>query len=123
MPFLSTSKTRADRYDAVIIGSGAAGGMAAYALAKAGVKVLMLEAGRNYDPITETPMFQTPADTPLRGVSFPEKPNGFFDATIGGWNVPGEPYVVRDSALNGFAEATSQNRMKTTQNFMWWRAR
>lgn len=123
MPFLSTSKTRADRYDAVIIGSGAAGGMAAYALAKAGVKVLMLEAGRNYDPVTETPMFQTPADAPLRGVSTPEKPLGFFDATIGGWNVPGEPYVVRDSALNAFAEATSQNRMKTTQNFMWWRAR
>ncbi len=123
MPFLSTSKSRAERYDVVIIGSGAAGGMAAYALTKAGVKVLMLEAGRNYDPVTETPMFQTPADAPLRGVSTPEKPLGFFDATIGGWNVPGEPYVVRDSVANGFIEATAQNRMKTTQNFMWWRAR
>ena len=65
--------------------------MAAYVLAKSGLKVLMLEAGRNYDPGTETPMFQSFADAPLRGASTPEKPNGFFDATIGGWVIKGEP--------------------------------
>ncbi len=113
MPFLTTSKTRAPRYDAIVVGSGAAGGMAAYVLAKAGAKVLMLEAGRNYDPVTETPMFQSQADAPLRGVSTPEKPNGFFDATIGGWVVPGEPYVVRDTANDAWTEGTVQNRMKT----------
>ena len=32
-------------YDVAIIGSGAGGGMAAYALTKAGVRVVMLEAG------------------------------------------------------------------------------
>jgi choline dehydrogenase-like flavoprotein len=123
MAFLSTSKSRAERYDVIVIGSGAAGGMAAYALTKAGVKVLLLEAGRNYDPVRETPMFQTMADAPLRGVSYPEKPLGFFDATIGGWTVPGEPYVVRDHAKEQWAEGTVQNRMRTSQNFMWWRAR
>lgn len=122
MAFLSTSKTRAERYDAVVIGSGAAGGMAAYVLAKAGAKVLMLEAGRNYDPGSETPMFQSQADAPLRGVSTPEKPNGFYDATIGGWTVPGEPYVVQNDGAS-WAEGTVQNRLKTGQNFMWWRAR
>ena len=37
-------------YDAVIVGSGAGGGMAAYVLAKAGLKVCLLEAGHHYDP-------------------------------------------------------------------------
>ena len=32
-------------YDAIIVGSGAGGGMAAYVLTKAGAKCLMLEAG------------------------------------------------------------------------------
>ncbi|MGV3531733.1 MAG: FAD-binding protein, partial [Chthoniobacteraceae bacterium] len=88
MAFLSTSKTRAERYVVIVVGSGAAGGMAAYVLAKGGAKVLMIEAGRKYDPATETPMFQSNADAPLRGVATPEKPNGFYDANIGGWVVP-----------------------------------
>jgi hypothetical protein len=29
-----------------------------------GLKVLLLEAGRDYDPVSETPMFQTPKDAP-----------------------------------------------------------
>jgi choline dehydrogenase-like flavoprotein len=124
MPFLSTSKTRSERYDVIIVGSGAAGGMAAHALANAGAKVLMLEAGRNYDPATETPMFESNADAPLRGASTPEKPNGFFDATVGGgWVVPGEPYVVQKKSDGKWVEGEVQNRMKTDQNFMWWRAR
>lgn len=123
MPFLDTSKTRAPRYDVIVIGSGAAGGMAVYALAQAGVKVLMLEAGRKYDPATETPMFETNADAPLRGVDTPDKPNGFFDATIGGWTVNGEPYMVQKNSDKSWTEGAFQNRNKTDQNFMWWRAR
>ena len=41
-PTADLSKT----YDAVIVGSGAAGGMAAYVLTKHGLNVLLLEAGR-----------------------------------------------------------------------------
>mgnify|MGYP006214145277 CR=1 FL=1 len=37
-------------YDAVIVGSGAGGGMAAYILANQGLKVCLLEAGADYDP-------------------------------------------------------------------------
>lgn len=123
MSFLSTSKTRAEQYDVVIVGSGAAGGMAAYALAKAGVKVLMLEAGRNYEPARETPMFQSNADAPLRGAGTPEKPNGFYDATIGGWVVPGEPYMVKKTKDASWVEGAPINRVNASQNFMWWRAR
>ena len=100
------SKAR-DDYDVIIVGSGAAGGMCALILAVNGVKVLMLEAGRHYDPVTETPMFHLPSEAPLRGGWTPEKPFGFYDATVdGGWQVPGEPYSS--------AEDT---------NFLWWRAR
>ena len=95
-------------FDAAIVGSGAAGGMVAHDLALAGLDVLMLEAGRNYDPQTETAMFQTPEDAPLRGFPTDDKPAGYYDATVnGGWSVPGEPYVVA----------------KGSEPFVWWRPR
>ena len=43
-------KKNPKQYDAVIVGSGAGGGMAAYILAKAGLKVCIVEAGFYYDP-------------------------------------------------------------------------
>ena len=43
-------KKQAKKYDVVIVGSGAGGGMAAYILANAGLKVCMIVAGPMYDP-------------------------------------------------------------------------
>ncbi|HUG10901.1 MAG TPA: GMC family oxidoreductase [Opitutaceae bacterium] len=109
MAFLISRKTKPS-YDVIVVGSGAAGGQTAYTLAMEGAKVLMLEAGRNYDPVAETPMFNTNDTAPLRGAGTPDKPFGFFDATIdGGWQVPGEPYT------NASADPKRQ--------FMWWRSR
>ena len=109
MPLITASKTQ-PTYDVIVVGSGAAGGQTAYTLAMEGVKVLMLEAGRNYDPVKETPMFQTAAQAPLRGTSTPDKPFGFYDSTVdGGWQVPGEPYTSASS--------------DPTRQFWWWRAR
>jgi choline dehydrogenase-like flavoprotein len=98
------------QYDVIVVGSGAAGGQTAYTLCMEGVKVLMLEAGRNYVPEKETPMFQTPDQAPLRDGSSPEKAFGFYDATVdGGWTVPGEPYVQSNSVPE--------------ERFTWWRSR
>src|ERR1700694_1946694 len=93
MPFV-TAKSQRSAYDVIVVGSGAAGGQSAYTLCMDGAKVLMLEAGRKYTPETESPMFRTPDVAPLGGASTPDKPFGFYDATVdGGWDVPGEPYV------------------------------
>ena len=124
MPIITSSKTQPS-YDVIVVGSGAAGGQSAYVLAMAGAKVLMLEAGRNYDPVEETPMFNLPKNAPLRSTDTPDKPFGFFDATVdGGWNVPKEPYVVRHKQKpGGWHEVNDPAAVSTDQEFMWWRAR
>ena len=84
------SGTPSGDHDVLIVGSGAGGGMAAWVLAKAGVKVLMLEAGRDYDPVTETPMFGWNKDAPLRGTRTPDKNFGFYDKykNFVAWKIP-----------------------------------
>ncbi len=80
--------------------------MSAHVLTQAGLKVLMLEAGRDYDPISETPMFNLPSQAPLRGVETPDKAFGFYNASVGGYEVPGEPYTNAEGS-----------------EFKWWRSR
>jgi choline dehydrogenase-like flavoprotein len=109
MPFVPP-QSQHSAYDVIVVGSGAGGGQSAYTLCMDGAKVLMLEAGREYSPQTETPMFQTPDLAPLAGTSTPQKPFGFYDATVdGGWEVPGEPYVSANE--------------EPGRRFEWWRAR
>ena len=47
-------KKQPKQYDAIIIGSGAGGGMATYVLANAGLKVCLIEAGPMYDPAKDS---------------------------------------------------------------------
>ncbi len=54
-------------YDAVIVGSGAAGGMAAHVLTSHGMKILLLEAGKKLDIEKELKSMQWPYEHPRRG--------------------------------------------------------
>jgi choline dehydrogenase-like flavoprotein len=62
-------KKSTEKYDVIIVGSGAGGGMAGHVLAKAGVKVLMLEAGPFFDPAKDSKQIQWPWQSPRRGAS------------------------------------------------------
>jgi choline dehydrogenase-like flavoprotein len=94
-------------YDVVIVGSGAGGSMAAYQLAKAGAKVLLLEAGGYFDPADPKYITQLkwPYESPRRGAGT-TRAFGDFDAAWGGWDIDGEPYSA-----------------KTGTEFHWFRSR
>ncbi|WP_367890835.1 GMC family oxidoreductase [Ferruginibacter sp.] len=84
-----------EKYDVIIVGSGAGGGMAGYVMANAGIKVLMLEAGPFFDPAKDSKQLQWPSESPRRGAST-TRAFGDFDAAFGGWEIDGEPYTMKD---------------------------
>jgi choline dehydrogenase-like flavoprotein len=67
-PEVDFSKT----YDAVIVGSGAAGGMAAHVLTSKGMKVLLLEAGKKLNIEQELRSMEWPYDNANRGFLPPD---------------------------------------------------
>lgn len=94
-------------YDAIIVGSGAGGGMSANILANAGMKVAVVEAGSFFDPKDPETMTQMkwPWESPRRGAST-KRAFGDFDMSWGDWKVEGEPYTNKEGT-----------------DFRWWRAR
>jgi choline dehydrogenase-like flavoprotein len=99
-------KKQSKTYDAVIVGSGAGGGMAAYILAKEGLKVCLIEAGPMYDPKINVTQLKNPWESPRRGGSTRFRPFGDFDASYWGWDIDGEPYTHKDNT-----------------KWAWWRSR
>src|SRR5258706_13390935 len=59
-------------YDAIVVGSGAAGGMAAHVLTSHGLKVLLLEAGRKLPIEKELKSMEWPYNHPRRGYMPPD---------------------------------------------------
>lgn len=100
-------KKQTKKYDAVIVGSGAGGGMAAYVLSKAGLKVCLIEAGPDYDPAKNSSQLKNPWDSPRRGASTKFRPFGDFDGCYWGWEIDGEPYTMAEGSAK----------------WDWWRAR
>ena len=98
---------QAEVYDAIIVGSGAGGGMAANILSENGLRVAVVEAGPFFDPKDPSTMTQmkNPWESPRRGAST-NRAFGDFDMSWGDWKVDGEPYTT--------VEGT---------DFKWWRAR
>ncbi|MBS9524897.1 GMC family oxidoreductase [Litoribacter alkaliphilus] len=87
-------KEGSQEYDAIIVGSGAGGGMASKILSEAGFRVAVVEAGGDFDPAKEEHRTQLrfPWESPRRGAGT-IRPFGDFDAAIGGWLIDGEPYT------------------------------
>ncbi|MDR3715723.1 MAG: GMC family oxidoreductase [Puia sp.] len=86
-------KKSAKKYDAIIVGSGAGGGMAAYVLSQAGLKVALVEAGPMFDPAVNSAQLKNPWESPRRGASTKFRPFGDFDGAWHGWEIEGEPYT------------------------------
>lgn len=95
------------KYDAIIVGSGAGGGMAAKILADEGLKVAVVEAGPFFDPAKPEQQTQLkwPWESPRRGAST-VRHFGDFDSAYGGWDIEGEPYTNTEDS-----------------NFRWFRSR
>ena len=76
-------------YDAVVVGSGAAGGMAAHVLTSHGMKVLLLEAGKKLNINKELKSMEWPYDHPRRG----DIPPDTHALTMNEYNFRARPYA------------------------------
>ena len=95
------------KYDVVVVGSGAGGGMATKILTDNGLTVALMEAGPHFDPANPDQQLHLkwPYESPRRGRGS-TRAFGDFHASYGDWNVDGEPY-----------------EMKGDTKFNWWRSR
>src|SRR4029077_4627148 len=83
-PEVNLTKT----YDAIVIGSGAAGGMASHVLTSHGLQVLLLEAGKKLPIEKELRSMEWPYDNPYRGSLPPDQ----HSLTFNEYTIRNPPY-------------------------------
>lgn len=97
---LQTIARGRDTYDAVIVGSGATGGVAAWQLAEAGLKVCVLEAGPKI----------TDADFTEHVMPYDLKYRGNSSRYVGG--IPKSPDLMRNRPIQGLVYACRESNYK-----------
>jgi choline dehydrogenase-like flavoprotein len=120
-------------YDAIVVGSGAAGGMAAHVLTSHGMKVLMLEAGKKLDTNKELKSMEWPFDHPRRG----DMPPDYHALTLNEYTIRQPPYAANSpyskvfSYVQGWGGADYSKNIVVNEtehpytgtNYAWVRAR
>ena len=86
-------------FDAIVIGSGAAGGMAAHVMTSQGMKVLMLEAGKKLDINKELKSTEWPYEHPRRG----DMPPGHHALSLNEYNIRKPPYAADSKYTNVYS--------------------
>jgi choline dehydrogenase-like flavoprotein len=104
---------RTGKWEAIIVGSGAAGGMAAFQLAVAGIKVLVLEAGRMLDTKKEYRTMEWPYASMRRH----RLPPGERGIDVAEYNFVDRPYGT-NPALQKFEKLTSYAGSTFTRNWV-----
>jgi choline dehydrogenase-like flavoprotein len=101
-------------YDAVVVGSGAAGGTAAHVLTARGLKVLLLEAGKRIDTTKELRSMEWPYDHPRRGAMPPDREA----LTLNEYTIRNPPYAQGSKAKHVYSYVQSWSGSDYSKNLV-----
>src|SRR5438093_1618299 len=101
-------------YDAIIVGSGAAGGMASHVLTSHGLNVLLLEAGRKLDIESELKSMEWPYDHPRRG----EMPRDSHAITRNEYTIRQPPYAQGTEYKHVYSYVQGLNWLDYSKNIV-----